>query len=1630
VIVKQHNLSEEERKKLLDPFPVESEIASTLNDSLPYEELDGLRFERLCYEILCSDGKNPRYNGNSGQQDYGVDIVTEHKNTVTVYQCKNIKDKQSLKATAGDIKSAYSKVVERWVGEQKLPNPTQFVYYSRQRLAGIKEDKEYTHWRDSTCKEREIDIQLWGRETLNSKLRDLPAVVSGVFSDGVARTFCDENSLPSDSNWERLQHAKSEYPTLRDFYEDWKKDKLFINPDLKEWFSTAISASSVILLQGVPGTGKTTTTLSLLATLQNRPERIYYTLISNFEKIPQLLDSVKKRAQLPSVFILDDCHSAPDLAVVLIQRLRGSLLSPNHTVPIKFVLLMRGTPEKEEDTYCDSIKRQLDLTEDSAKNIPLSDSKQLLQVLKKRLPHINPITKSHAEHVFNLTGGNLKLANLAVDGIDSADGLLWLDGSSVKQNVYRLYISKINDEDRQRMKKLCALAMFDITPLTDYLVLSEDVLCTGLVTQLYSPNHVRFSDSSLAEVLFYVLVDMDDGVPDNWNGRIKQELIRYFEYLCAKRQSQLDSFLLNLSSSQLYFPDFDIDRIISKFLDSSEFKTLLTSEPLAVRVSVIRRLLAKASLGTSEAIKAINDAICRQLKYLYGKTEVWNEKELTDFSNGIFGLCKSSPDHLRSLESQLTVDQLITKIRQSCYIFELFSLLQHSSPSRAGALIGALESSDIDALVDKTVEQHRSVGTLNMALRDLGKKTVEIDGTEQNLLTELEQIVTVRHLRKLIVNNGTVLELFRLLQYSSPSRAGALIGALESPDIDALVDKTVEQHRSVGTLDMALRDLGKKTVEIDGEEQNLLTELEQIVTVRHLRKLIINNGTVFELFNLLEHSSPCRAGALIGALESPDIDALVDKTVEQHRSVGTLNMALRDLGKKTVEIDGTEQNLLTELEQIVTARHLRELIVNNGTVFELFNLLKHSSPCRAGALIGALESPDIDALVDKTVEQHRSVGTLNMALRDLGKKTVEIDGTEQNLLTELEQIVTARHLRKLIVNNGTVFELFKLLENSSPCRAGALIGALESPDIDALVDKTVEKQQSVGTLHMALRDLGKKTVEIDGEEQNLLTELEQIVTAQHLRKLIVNNGTVLELFSLLRYSSPCRAGALIGALESSDIDALVDKTVEQHRSVGTLNMALRDLGKKTVEIDGTEQNLLTELEQIVTVRHLRKLIVNNGTVLELFRLLQYSSPSRAGALLATLESPDINALVDKTVEQQLSIETLHYTFDGLRRYRSLLEELLKVLSPPIFARLIVRAGTLNSLMLISSQLPEKYLSELRVIISQYPRDEWQELVFRGLPSNLVNFLSQDIEHYPDVVRNLLDNIVANEGTRFLKKSSWYELNTANYDRDEPITTILREQLEHLLASTPADALLGFDFKETTNAVSIMWRHATPQHAFLNARLWELLPPQPQWPKDYGFGFLSNVIQHLCHKDFNRQNAKKLLCKASDHALQVNWTKATPSLLFSFFWQLWQASYHLSVSDPSQYFPQSLSDNAIDLLKKLLSKKKYRNSDKIALYALAGLLLFIRPEKERELRGIVKGRLTGLYYLRDEIRTALANNGLGFVAGYFALYGMGLVCHPSHNFTIGLRMALKARFREYPHTTQAVDTLFSDVEKIR
>lgn len=848
MFLKGHNLSEEEGHELLEIFPRELTI-SISNHSLPYEELDGLRFERLCYEILCSEGRNPRYNGNSGQRDYGIDIITEQKDKICVYQCKNIKDKNGPNETIKDIQKAYIKMQEHWVIERKLPTPQQFVYYSRQKLGEIEISEEYTNWRLSILQKDKIDVQLWGRETIDFKLRNNPSVVSGIFSNTIASTFCDEKSLPRDSQWELLQHNKSEDLALREFFSDWKNDKLYLNPSLKDWFTTAIFNSPVVLLQGYPGAGKTVTTLLLLTTLKHCPNRIYYSTIGNFDKLPDLIDSVKKRSHLPSIFILDDCHSNPRLAVDLIQKLRGSLLNTDHPVSIKFIILMRGTPKVLDNAYNrDFFQQQLELEEDCVKFLPLCQPKQLLPIIQKRLSDCSNINIKHAKHIFDLTGGNLKLVNMTINNITEAEDIFHLNVNSIKRNVQDLYVERMLGCDQSPVKNLSALAMFDITPLTNYIPVSEDILKKGWVTLLYSPKRARFFHSTFAEVLFYVLVDMEEGLPDDWTERINQDLIQYLNYLVDKQNSELSSFLLNLANSQLYFPEFNVFNIVSGFINTSVFQNILFSDIPVIKNSALRLFLFMESKGNQSALSVLNKAIFKQLEYLWNKSDSWSKDEFSEFKSGVFSLCRYSIEHPVFSGNQLIIEDLTIKIINTFYFIDLIKLLHISSPSIRIQILNTLNLIEIDEMINRTVNHQRSIGTLGLFLREFKKITVTINNRNMCLLGELEKKVTAQHFLDLIIQAGTIFEFFNLISNSSPLRSFDLIKALTEDNVNKLIQNTIYRQRSIGTLSLTLRDVKKNNLKIKGKNINLLTLLEQKILPQHILRLIFKRGSIFDFF--------------------------------------------------------------------------------------------------------------------------------------------------------------------------------------------------------------------------------------------------------------------------------------------------------------------------------------------------------------------------------------------------------------------------------------------------------------------------------------------------------------------------------------------------------------------------------------------------------------------------------------------------------------------------------------------------------------------------------------------------------------------------------------------------------------
>src|SRR5205823_6404895 len=142
------------------------------------------------------------------------------------------------------------------------------------------------------------------------------------------------------------------------------------------------------------------------------------------------------------------------------------------------------------------------------------------------------------------------------------------------------------------------------------------------------------------------------------------------------------------------------------------------------------------------------------------------------------------------------------------------------------------------------------------------------------------------------------------------------------------------------------------------------------------------------------------------------------------------------------ELENTDETLLFRLEQRIGAERFLYLITSNGTIFELFSIIKHATQEFAGQLLDYLDEKGVQQLIDKTIASGRSVGTLSLAMRELWS-------TDESLLIRLEQCIGAERFLNLIKANGTVFELFGILRHGTPQFSSQLLDQLEKKGVQA-----------------------------------------------------------------------------------------------------------------------------------------------------------------------------------------------------------------------------------------------------------------------------------------------------------------------------------------------------------------------------------------------------------------------------------------------------------------------------------------------------------------------------------------------------------------------------------------------------
>jgi len=1125
--------------------------------SLPYHELAGPGLERLCYLMLLEQGGIPRYFGKPGQKQYGIDLLVSHGGECTVYQCKNVKS-----FPLSEMKKALELFEKEWLGRPELPTPKQFVLCCSLPLQERKQNEKWTALERQFHERTGVSVVFWDCNYLDERLKRLPDVVAELFSDRVAERFCNMNDWNKDLF--RPVVAGSGEITIDRYLNLKAAGRIYLAPQLAEDFVRKLENNGSLLIRGLPGTGKTTTGLALAESFHQGKHRIFYVNLRYDISEDALVTGIKRRLTRPTIFLLDDCHGKFDEMLDNMQnrvlsfaemRGRGLLVFTARTTPTP-----EGMPRGDYSNFEESLNQNEAILELQ----PTPDVfRQIITLVK---PHFAGLSEERLHKVFEFTGQDLFLLDQLLETISSPDDIDQLEPETLFEETLVRYFGAPT-VDHPGFMNLAALAQFDLMPpvssFRDFdLEKENEKAVKELLVTADRPARYFFLHSSAAELVFRSLA-WNDGIND-YPELAADYLIEFFK---SRRKSD-KKLAVDLSNAiwnrlKLTSDENEENRLRGRFLADDGIYALIedTFEQLPLNLLAVCLII----LRSTDAATYERYLDLAQRKIADGTVlEMAITRPLWEIGFFLQLVKRYYPPLLSSLQSQLVDRGLRSLIKLTKFQNILLLLAKLAEPDNPqwAALLDLIQDSELEEIIQRTIASGRSIGTIDLALQELKK-------TNPDLLDKLERKIGAKRYLYLITSAGTIFELFRAIQHSSLSMAGELIEALDTEALDTLIAKTIASGRSIGTINWTLREL-KET------NPDLLEQLERkIGAERHLH-LITSAGTIVELFRAIQHSSLLMAGELIEALDAETLDTLIAKTIASGHSIGTIHFTLR-------ELKNTNPDLLDKLERKIGAKRYLDLITSAGTIFELFMIIRDSSLSMAEELIEVLDVEILDTLIAKTIASGRSIGTIDLTLRELKE-------TNPDLLEQLERKIGAKRYLHLITSAGTIFELFRAIQYSSPSMAEGLIEAFDTEILDTLIAKTIASGRSIGTIDLTLREL-KNTNPV------LLDKLERKIGAKRHLHLITSAGTIFELFMVIKDSSLSMAGALIEALDAEALDTLIAKTIASGRSIGTINLTLWELKK-------ANPDLLEQLERKIGAKRWWQLICANGTMRILTQISQ------------------------------------------------------------------------------------------------------------------------------------------------------------------------------------------------------------------------------------------------------------------------------------------------------------------------------------------------------------------------------------------------------------------------------------------
>ena len=362
--------------------------------------------------LLMQQGSIPKYYGKSSQTRYSIDFAVEDDSGLIVHRCVNA----DALAEKG-LRDALDLFEVEWLGERTLPTPEKLVLCCPALPRHIADGEECGSMKRRFSERTGIRVQFWDSDYLDGRLKHSADLVADIFCDQTVEWFCGLNDWNSD-----LFLPLTPVPcgkTLERYFNLKETGRIYVDPNQREEFREALGMNGSLLIRGLPGSGKTITTLALAESYRKNELGVFHIDLGFALEESDIVTGIGRRLSKPTIFVIDNCQGKFEMLDRALNRLSGKVAQKRGRIFLVF--LARNVPTDKGILRGDYSEFEENFKQIGALLDYKTSPDQFLKIIEISKPAFAGLSKERLEKTFHFCAGDLFLLTQLLDTIDSPD---------------------------------------------------------------------------------------------------------------------------------------------------------------------------------------------------------------------------------------------------------------------------------------------------------------------------------------------------------------------------------------------------------------------------------------------------------------------------------------------------------------------------------------------------------------------------------------------------------------------------------------------------------------------------------------------------------------------------------------------------------------------------------------------------------------------------------------------------------------------------------------------------------------------------------------------------------------------------------------------------------------------------------------------------------------------------------------------------------------------------------------------------------------------------------------------------------------------------------------------------------